>query len=171
ELLRLAGEEEAPRAFALLAEWGLVELRPGGVELVRSTAELLGSEPWSGEAPRARALLVAALGPAGGEEALARERPDRPSDGVGLAASRDSVELVLARALGAEWLDRYLAEWRGVSLEIDGSDLMAAGVPQGPALGRGLREALRRKLDGEISGREQELAVAVEAAGSEDGVA
>ncbi len=171
ELLRLAGEDEAPRAFALLAEWGLVELRPGGAELTSRTVELLGSEPWSGVAPRPRSLLVAALGPPGGEEALAQARPERPSDGVELAAGRDPVELVLARALGAEWLDRYLTGWREVSLEIDGSDLMTAGVPQGPALGQGLREALRRKLDGEISGRDQELAAAIEAAGSEDGVA
>ena len=171
ELLRLAAEDQAPRAFALLAEWGLVKLRPGGAELASRTAELLGTEPWSGEAPRARTLLAAALGPVGDEDVLARERPERPSDGVELAGSRDPVELALARALGAEWLDRYLAEWRGVSLEVDGSDLIAAGVPQGPALGRGLREALRRKLDGEIAGREEELAAALEAAGSDDGVA
>ena len=37
-----------------------------------------------------------------------------------------------------------------MALEIDGSDLIAAGLSQGPALGRGLDEALRRKLDGEI---------------------
>ncbi len=78
--------------------------------------------------------------------------------------AHDPVELVLARAMGAEWLDRYLAEWRSVALEIDGEDLIAAGVPQGPAIGRGLAEALRRKLDGEIAGREEELAVALEAA-------
>ena len=171
ELLRLAAEDEAPRAFALLAEWGLVELRPGGAELASRAAELLGSEPWSGVAPPARCLLAAALGPPGGEEVLALALPERPSEGVELAASHDPVELVLARALGAEWLDRYLAEWREVSLEIDGSDLMAAGLPQGPALGRGLQEALRRKLDGEVSGREQELATALEAAGGDDGVA
>ncbi len=171
ELLRLAEEEEAPRAFALLGEWGVVELRRGGVELAREAAELLGREPWSGEAPAGRSLLAAALGPARGEEALARARPERPSDGVELAARHDSVELLLARALGAEWLDRYLAEWREVSLEIDGSDLIAAGVPQGPALGRGLQEALRRKLDGEVAGREQELAAALEASGGDDGVA
>jgi hypothetical protein len=38
-------------------------------------------------------------------------------------------------------------------------------------LGRGLDEALRRKLDGELNGREQELAAALEAARSSDGVA
>lgn len=171
ELLRLAAEDEAPRAFALLAEWGLVELRPGGVELTSRVAELLATEPWTGEAPRARSLLTAALGPAGGEEVLAQARPERPSEGVGLAAKRDSVELVLARALGAEWLDRYLTEWREVGLEIDGADLIDAGIPQGPALGRGLQAALRRKLDGEVTGREQELAAALEETGRADEVA
>jgi tRNA nucleotidyltransferase (CCA-adding enzyme) len=171
ELLRLAGEEEAPRGFELLAEWGLVELREGGVELVARVAALLELEQWGDVAPRAPALLRAALGPPGGERGLARERPDRPSRAVELAARRDPVELVLARALGAEWLDRYLGEWRGIALEIDGEDVIAAGVPQGPAVGRGLRQALRRKLDGEIDGRDQELAAALEAAGSGDGVA
>jgi len=171
ELLRLAAEDEAPRAFGLLAEWGLVELRPGGADLTRRVSAILGAAPWGEVSPRARTLLVAAMGPPGEEEELARTRPERPSEGVELAARHDPVELVLARGLGAEWLDRYLTEWREVSLEIDGSDLMTAGVPEGPALGRGLREALRRKLDGEISGRERELAVALEAAGGSDGVA
>ena len=75
------------------------------------------------------------------------------------------------RALGASWLDRYVGEWHAVSLEIDGGDLLAAGVPQGQALGRGLDAALRRKLDGEIAGREQELEVALLAAKAEPGSA
>jgi len=171
ELLRLAGEAEATRAFALLGEWGLVELRAGGVELATRADQLLASRPWDGLTPRDGALFVAALGPPGGEEALAEAKPGRPSEAVALAVKHDPVELVLARALGAEWLDRYLAEWRDVALEIDGGDLIAAGLPQGPALGRGLEEALRRKLDGEIGGREQELEAALEAARSGDGVA
>jgi tRNA nucleotidyltransferase (CCA-adding enzyme) len=171
ELLRLAGEENAARGFALLAEWGLVELRPGGAELATDVAALLAEEPWRTFSPRDRALLAAALGPLGEEEALAKALPELPSQAVALAAPRDGTELVLARALGAEWLDRYLAEWRDVALEIDGSDLIRAGLSQGPALGRGLEEALRRKLDGEISGRDEELAVALTAARSADGVA
>ncbi len=171
ELLRLAGEAEAPRAFALLGEWGLVELRAGGVELATRADRLLASQPWNGLTPRDGALFVAALGPPGGEEALAAAKPERPSDAVALAARHDPVELVLARALGAEWLDRYLAEWRDVALEIDGEDLIAVGLSQGPAVGRGLKGALRRKLDGEIGGREEELAAALAAAGSADGVA
>ena len=54
-----------------------------------------------------------------------------------------------------------------VELEIDGDDLIAAGLDRGPALGRGLAAALAAKLDGEVSGREQELACALAAA--EDG--
>src|SRR4029077_17478282 len=168
ELLRLASEAEASSGFALLGEWGLVELRPEGVALVARTAELLSSDPWRDFAPRDRALLAAALGPPGGELALVETEPERPSQAVALAAPRNDIELVLARALGAEWLDRFIDEWRDVALEIDGSDLIAAGLSQGPALGRGLEEALRRKLDGEVSGREQELVVALEAARSDD---
>jgi tRNA nucleotidyltransferase (CCA-adding enzyme) len=66
--------------------------------------------------------------------------------------------------MGALWLDRYVQEWRQIALEIDGDDLLAAGVPQGPAVGRGLAEALRRKVDGELSGRDQELEAALRAA-------
>jgi tRNA nucleotidyltransferase (CCA-adding enzyme) len=171
ELLRLASEAEAASGFALLAEWGLLELRPGGTALVARTAELLGSDPWRGAAPHDRALLAAALGPPRGELALAEAEPKRPSRAVALAAPHDEIELVLARALGAEWLDRYVEEWRDLALEIDGSDLIAVGLDPGPALGRGLEEALRRKLDGELNGREQELAAALQAARSSDGVA
>jgi tRNA nucleotidyltransferase (CCA-adding enzyme) len=164
ELLRLAAEPEAARGFELLAEWGLVELRTEGVALARRVDELLAAPPWRDVAPRDRALLAAALGPAGGEEKLAAARPQKPSLAVELARRCDPVELAIARALGAEWLDRYLEEWRDVALEIDGDDLIAAGVPQGKAIGRGLKEALIRKLDGEVAGRERELEVALEAA-------
>lgn len=166
ELVRLAAEPEAARGFELLGEWGLVELRSGGIELANRVAELLAKPPWGELDPRGRnqAVLVAALGPPGGEEKLAGARPELPSIAVELAASHQPFELLLARALGAEWLDRYLLEWRSVALEIDGEDLIAAGVPQGPDIGRGLAAALRLKLDGELSGREQELAAALAAA-------
>jgi tRNA nucleotidyltransferase (CCA-adding enzyme) len=171
ELLRLAAEPNAARGFELLSEWGLVPTRPGGVELAERVVALLAEPPWSEVAPRDRAVLAAAVGPTGEEHELSAVTPKRPSEAVELAHGRTPVELVLARALGAEWLDRYLLEWRSVGLEIDGEDLLAAGLNEGPALGRGLNEALRRKLDGEISGREQELEVALRAARSADGVA
>jgi tRNA nucleotidyltransferase (CCA-adding enzyme) len=89
-----------------------------------------------------------------------------PSELTAKARGRSGVELVVARALGAEWLDRYVAEWRAVRLEIGGNDLLAKGVPEGPAVGRGLAAALAAKLDGEVEGREEELAKALEAARS-----
>jgi tRNA nucleotidyltransferase (CCA-adding enzyme) len=168
ELLRLAGEVEAARGFALLAEWGLVEPHQNGVELAGRVAGLLSERPWSEIADRDRAVLAAALGPWGEAERLAAAQPERPSEAVELARRLSPVELVLARTLGAEWLDRYLTEWQSVRLEIDGEDLLAAGLSQGPELGRGLAEALRRKLDGEIGGREQELEAALAAAKQAD---
>jgi hypothetical protein len=70
----------------------------------------------------------------------------------------------MARVAGADWLDEWASEWRRVSLEIDGGDLLDAGVAQGPAVGRGLGAALAARLDGEISTREEELRVALAAA-------
>jgi tRNA nucleotidyltransferase (CCA-adding enzyme) len=167
ELARIAAEAEAPRAFALLGDWGLVRLRTRGAELAERVAKLLSTPPWRDFAPRQASLLAAAVGRPGGEAELAGTRPARPSEAAALAAGRTEVELALARALGAEWLDRYLREWRDVALEIDGDELLAAGIPQGPAVGRGLEEALRRKLDGELSGREEELEAALAAARAE----
>jgi tRNA nucleotidyltransferase (CCA-adding enzyme) len=62
---------------------------------------------------------------------------------------------------GGENARRWIEELRHVRLEITGDDLLAAGVPQGPEVGRRLQAALDRKLDGEIAGREQELAAAL----------
>ena len=167
ELRRIAAEPAAPQAFRLLADWGLLELRPGGEALARQVADLLAEPPWSEVAPREEALIAAALGPPGAEEELVAARPERPSAAVELARGHSPAELALARALGAEWLEDYVREWRSVVLEIGGGDLIAAGVPEGPRVGAGLAAALRRKLDGEVSGREQELAAALEAARGE----
>ena len=166
ELSRLAGEASAARGFELLAEWGLVELRDGGAELAAAVAALLATDLWIGQADRAVAVLAAALGPAGREGELTAADPRRPSEAVELARGLSTVELALARCLGAGWLDEYMASWRLVGTEIDGADLIAAGVPRGPAIGRGLEAALRARLDGEARDREQELSVALAAADS-----
>jgi tRNA nucleotidyltransferase (CCA-adding enzyme) len=164
ELERLAAEATAVRGFELLDEWGVVELRDGGLELARAAEALLGAEDWARLVARERLLLAAALGPPGGEAELAAVDSPSPAEGVELARGRDPVELALARAMGAAWLDAYLRTWRHVELEIGGEDLLAAGIPPGPAVGRGLRAALAKRLDGEIEGREGELAAALEAA-------
>jgi tRNA nucleotidyltransferase (CCA-adding enzyme) len=167
ELERLAAEASACRGFELLGRWGLIDLREDGLDLVRRVDDLLQREHWAEFVPREEAMLAAALGPPGGEELLASMWPPRPGEGVEVAEGRDPVELILARAMGADWIEQYLTAWSRVELEIGGGDLIAAGVPQGPAVGRGLRAARRRKLEGELSGREAELEAALEAARAE----
>jgi len=164
DLLRLAAEPEAVAGLGMLAEWGLIELAPNGLELAAKTAELISQPPWNHVEERNRMVLAAAVRPVGREAALVKARPASPSDAVELAQRFHPSELVSARVRGASWLDEYARDWAYVKLEIDGDDLLAAGVPQGQAIGRGLKEALVRKLDGEISGRDQELETALAAA-------
>jgi tRNA nucleotidyltransferase (CCA-adding enzyme) len=90
ELLRLGAEASALRGFELLAEWGLVEPRAGGLDLAAAVAQLLERHPWSevlAPVGRARVLLAAALGPVGGEEELATVVPACPSQAVGRPAA------------------------------------------------------------------------------------
>ena len=54
-----------------------------------------------------------------------------------------------------------------MNLEITGDDLLGEGVPEGPAIGRGLLAALSGKLDGELSGRDEELRSALAVARGE----
>jgi tRNA nucleotidyltransferase (CCA-adding enzyme) len=94
----------------------------------------------------------------------------RYSTGAPLRAARTNAEIaraargapVEAVALaGGENARRWLGDLRDVALEINGDDLLAAGLPQGPEIGARLQRTLDRKLDGEIAGREQELAAAL----------
>jgi tRNA nucleotidyltransferase (CCA-adding enzyme) len=173
ELRRIAAEDGAPRALELIREWGVLELPGDAVELARTLRELGAKSPWSGFVDPAAAILAASdYGHAAGPtrraaEELARETPERPSHAVRAVKGASPVELLLARAMGAEWLDRYVEEWSRVSLEIDGADLLKEGIPEGPKVGRGLEAALSAKLDDEISGREQELQIALAAARGE----
>ncbi|MGI8511877.1 MAG: hypothetical protein ACR2NH_04535, partial [Solirubrobacteraceae bacterium] len=57
------------------------------------------------------------------------------------------------------WLD----ELRHIRLEIGGEDLIGAGVPEGPDVGRGLAAALAARLDGAAASREAELQAALAA--------
>jgi tRNA nucleotidyltransferase (CCA-adding enzyme) len=128
-------------------------------------AERIGAllERLAFEAPVRDAILAAAT--RAEEVSAALERALLPSEIAGAIASAPPELVALAGALGGEhsareWLERL----RHVRLEIDGGDLLAAGVPEGPAIGRGLEAALAAKLDGRASGREAELAAALAAA-------
>ncbi len=87
----------------------------------------------------------------------------RPSRLRALLDGEPAEALALALALGApeEPVLAYVSRLRGVRLEIGGGDLLAAGLPESPALGRALAETLARKLDGEVAGREDELRTAL----------
>jgi tRNA nucleotidyltransferase (CCA-adding enzyme) len=168
ELAHIAAGEDPAAALRLIAEWGVMpSLDPGAPDRVSEVARLASAPPWSGWADRELAVTLAIVRPLPQIRELAAATPERPSEGSRLAEPWDPAQLLVARALGAEWLDRYAAEWRHVALEIRGDDLLEAGIPEGPAVGRGLEAALSGKLDGEFSGREEELRIALAAARGE----
>ena len=59
-------------------------------------------------------------------------------------------------------LRAYFGRLRDVRLEIGGADLIAMGLPESPQIGDILGEIRRRKLNGELEGREAELDAARE---------
>ena len=96
------------------------------------------------------------------------ERAQRPSQLHDALVAHPPEAVALAAALAGratrgweaarEWLQRL----RNISLSIGGQDLLDAGIPAGPEIGRRLAAALAAKLDGEIEeGREAELAAAL----------
>jgi tRNA nucleotidyltransferase (CCA-adding enzyme) len=168
ELRRIAAEEDPAAALGLIAEWGVMpSLDPEAPGRVAEVTRLASAPPWSDWADRELTVLLAIVRPLPQIRELAAATPERPSEAVQLAATWDPAQLLVARAVGAEWLDRYADEWRHVRLEITGDDLLAAGIPEGPAVGRGLEAALSGKLDGEISGRNDELRIALAVARGE----
>jgi tRNA nucleotidyltransferase (CCA-adding enzyme) len=166
ELRGLAAEHSARRVFELAAEWGLIDLGPEAGPLIDTVAALVVQEPWAELAGRADAILAVVSGASEAARSLAEASPPTPAEAVETAHGHLGVDLVVARALGAAWLDRYVTEWRHVRLEISGANLLDAGVPQGPPIGRGLAAALRAKLNGEVSGAADELRLALDAAGA-----
>ncbi|HYP48006.1 MAG TPA: hypothetical protein VEQ61_05155, partial [Thermoleophilaceae bacterium] len=95
----------------------------------------------------------------------------KPSELHDLLAGEPLEALALALAMRApsDPVLSWVGGLAGVALEISGADLLRAGVAEGPALGRALEETLRRKLDGEVAGREQELSLALSLAREADG--
>jgi tRNA nucleotidyltransferase (CCA-adding enzyme) len=92
-----------------------------------------------------------------------RAREHLPSELRALLGGEPAVALALALAMHAptDPILRWVTDLRSVRLKITGDDLLAAGVPEGPAVGRALEETLDRKLDGLVSGREEELQTAL----------
>jgi len=102
-------------------------------------------------APRLRELVAATDEPA----ALRALAEPHDPDGI-LMAMAGADDAVRAR------LERYFDELRDVHLEISGGDLAELGLAESPRVGAVLEEVLRRKLNGELDGRDAELAAATE---------
>jgi tRNA nucleotidyltransferase (CCA-adding enzyme) len=194
ELMDLLAEYEAPAAVERLRDLGLDRalhpaLRPdpelvasaslGAVAIgadrgLASLAALVAGapdelDPWVAglqlEA-RERDGVSRAARAAPGIVAELRARERMPSELRELLGDEPPEALALALALGAppEPILHWVTDLSGVRLEIGGADLLAEGVPEGPALGRALEETLRRKLDGLVDGRDDELRTALELA-------
>jgi tRNA nucleotidyltransferase (CCA-adding enzyme) len=106
-------------------------------------------------APKLRELVEATDEPAA---LRALVEPHDP-DGI-LMAMAGANDAVRSR------LERYFRELRDVELEISGADLAELGLAESPQVGAVLEEVLRRKLNGELDGREAELAAARELIGT-----
>lgn len=159
--------ELARRALALLPSGG----EPADLVLAAAALDVPGNQlagvldHLAFPAARRDRIVAGATGAAD----LARRlgATTQPSQ-IAAAVGPGPPELVaLAGALGAEApARRWLDELRHVRLEIDGDDLLAAGVAAGPALGAGLAAARAAKLDGQVEGHEAELAAALKGAGN-----
>jgi tRNA nucleotidyltransferase (CCA-adding enzyme) len=163
--LRLTDPGLARKALALLPDDG----RPDLLAIAVATS---GLQP-----DHLRKLLDELAFEAGDRDTIvaAGTAADQLAEALSEAKARSAIadaargkppELVaLAGALGpAEQATAWLTELRHVRLEIDGRDLIAAGVPEGPEVGAGLDRALRAKLDRRAIDRDAELAEALSAA-------
>ena len=156
--------ERAAAALALLPPEGRAELLvlAASLALPAEAADMLLARLDFTAAERAtlracagaRDLAAAMLEAAPRPSALARVLRGQPVEAVALAGADGA----------AEPARRWLDDVRHVALEIDGDDLLAAGVPRGREVGARLAAALDLRLDGELRpGRDAELAAALRA--------
>jgi tRNA nucleotidyltransferase (CCA-adding enzyme) len=91
------------------------------------------------------------------------EKGAEPAEVVALADPYAPDAPLFALALAdLEPLRTYFKRLRDVRLEVSGSDLAELGLGESPRVGEILAELRRRKLNGELDGRESELAAARE---------
>ena len=106
ELRKIAAEEDPARALQLIVDWRLIPtLDPAAPERVAEVARLASDPPWAEWANRELAVELATVRPLPQIRELAAATPERPSEAVKLAVPWDPSQLLVARALGAEWLD------------------------------------------------------------------
>lgn len=176
ELVALLSEESIPHTLARLAELAgtnadvalverldalRLELDPGAplwrlrlAAIVRDHPSLVDRLALRREDQRAvedAVALAPQLEGATDPVEIARIAGRSPEAALLALAERDSAEL-------RDWFTRL----RSIRLDISGVDLAELGLPESPRVGEVLEELRRRKLRGELDGRESELAAARE---------
>jgi len=156
---RLEGlDEPEPRLWRLLLVALAEPLAEAEVERLVARLMLAGDD---------REAVAGAAGRLAAARRVVRRRDARPHEVADALAELTGEDLLLL--LGTEEglvrrrVRRDLTEHRAFRLAIRGSDLVAAGVPPGPALGEALRRTRAARLDGAI-GRDEELDWAVDRA-------
>ena len=144
-------------ALALLGDAGSAELTTfaaccGGVELDLLTRWL---NYLAFSAADRDCVLVASRWVTGEPLRNARSRS-------GIAAAAKGAPLEAVALAGGPNAELWLSELRHVRLQIDGDQLLAAGVESGPAVGEALAHALNETLDQHISTEAEQLECAVE---------
>ena len=108
-------------------------------------------------------LVAAAVAVGPRLAARLREEPLPPSEIVTMAEQYAPDAPLFALALEElAPLRRYFEELRHVRLDVAGAELAELGLGESPRVGEILAELRRRKLDGELDGRDAELAAARE---------
>jgi len=191
ELVLLLDEVQAPASIRRLGELGPDSLRAGHERAAALFERLLELRDEYALAIPSWRLGLEALAREGGDEmqslleALALRRQDAravtaavnvgprlaeelrqartPADVVSLAEPYPEDAPLMALALAETPAVRdYFERLRDVRLEVDGSDLAGLGLEESPRVGEVLAELRRRKLNGELDGRDSELAAARE---------
>jgi len=172
-------ERLARRALALLPEDGRLDLLLLACMLVPAASAADGEDPAQAifglldeleftAGDRDRAIRAARLAPGLLTPMADADSPSRlreavhgaPLEAIALAGSLEGAQPPSKAGAAAR---TWLQELRHVHLAITGDDLLSAGIPAGPEIGRRLELALRQKLDGELAdGRAAELDAALE---------
>jgi len=144
---RLEGlDEPEPRLWRLLLVVLSEPLGEAEVERLAVRLMLAGDD---------RRAIAGAAGRLAAARGVVRRRDARPHEVADALAELTGEDLLLL--LGTEEgrvrrrVRRDLTEHRAFRLAVRGSDLVAAGVPPGPALGEALRRTRAARLDGAIS--------------------
>jgi tRNA nucleotidyltransferase (CCA-adding enzyme) len=187
ELTRLAQEPTAPSGLALLGSLGVPWLsgpgggglrerftaiddalaRPGAPDLPAwplRLGEALDPETLARTAIPGWARALGAEGRAGGELAERLQAGIAPSEVDRLLRAAPPATAVGALARGAEAVAGWWAHGRDREPAVRGADLVGAGIPPGPAIGRALAVVRAALLDGRVGGPEEQLALALRVA-------